>query len=87
MWGSGAVLWQVMTSAGWYTVEHTGGPLQIPALALAILAWPEAVVIGRHRGPTPMSFYPLLAILLLVTTVLMVSSVALMVQVSYRRDT
>ena len=36
----------VLASFGWYTVEHTSGPLQIPEFALAMLAWPEAPVLG-----------------------------------------
>jgi len=48
----------VLACVGWYGVEHAGGPLQIPAFALAMLAWPEAIVFGRHRGPVPLSFYP-----------------------------
>ena len=58
----------VLACTGWYVVEHTGGPLQIPAFALAMLAWPEAIVFGRHRGPVPLSFYPVLALLLIVTS-------------------
>src|SRR5258708_19110083 len=72
----------VLACVGWYGVEHTGGPLQIPAFALAMLAWPEAIVFGRHRGPVPLSFYPLLALLLVATSMLMVSGVALAVQAS-----
>jgi hypothetical protein len=72
----------VLACVGWYGVEHTGGPLQIPAFALAMLAWPEAIVFGRHRGPVPLSFYPLLALLLVATSMLMVSGVALAVQVT-----
>ena len=30
----------VLSCIGWYGVERTGGPLQIPAFALAMLAWP-----------------------------------------------
>ena len=77
----------VLAGVGWYVVEHTGGPLQIPAFVLAMLAWPEAVVLGRHQGPTPMRFYPVLALLLLVTSTLLVIGVALTVQVTHgRRD-
>jgi hypothetical protein len=75
----------VLASFGCYTVEHTSGPLQIPAFALAMLAWPEAAMLGRLRGPTPMSFFPTLAILLMVTTILLVSCVALTAQVSHGR--
>src|SRR5260370_12189514 len=72
----------VLACVGWYGVEHAGGPLKIAAFALAMLAWPEAIVFGRHRGPVPLSFYPLLALLLVATSMLMVSGVALAVQVS-----
>src|SRR3989442_10231547 len=72
----------MLACVGWYGVEHAGGPLQIPAFALAMLAWPEAIVFGRHRGPVPLSFYPLLALLLVATSMLMISGVALAVQVT-----
>jgi len=66
---------------GWYGVEHTGGPLQIPAFALAMLAWPEAIVLDARRvTPVTMSFYAILAGLLVTTTLLEVSLIALVVQ-------
>src|SRR5688572_31712833 len=46
-----------LACAGWYGVEHTGGPLQIPAYFLAMLALPEAIVFGRHQGPVPLHIY------------------------------
>jgi hypothetical protein len=69
---------------GWYGVEHTGGPLQSPAFALALLAWPEGLVLGRggHRGPVPLRFYPALALLRFMTSMVLVSGVALLVQVT-----
>jgi hypothetical protein len=70
----------VLACLGWYGVEHTGGPLQIPAFALAMLAWPEAIVFGRHQGPVPLHFYSFLGFLLIATSVLLVSGVALAVQ-------
>jgi hypothetical protein len=70
----------VLACIGWYGVEHTGGPLQIPAFALAMLAWPEAIVFGPHRGPAPVHFYGLLGLLLITTSLLVVSGVALAVQ-------
>ena len=70
----------VLPCVGWYGVEHTGGPLQIPAFALAMLAWPEAIVFGRHQGPVPLQSYISLGILLIVTSLLLVSGVALVVQ-------
>ena len=74
-----------LASAGWYGVEHTGGPLQIPAFALAMLAWPEAALFARHRGPTQLSVYPLLALALTLSTVLLVAGVALAAQATRRR--
>ena len=47
----------VLACLGWYTVEHTGGPLQIPAFALAMLALPEALLFGSHKGTVPLQFY------------------------------
>lgn len=77
----------VLACIGWYVVEHTGGPLQVPAFALAMLAWPEAIVFGRHRGLAPLSFYPALALLLIVTSLLLVSGVALAAQAAHgQRD-
>src|SRR2546422_8937744 len=55
----------VLACVGWYGVEHTGGPLQIPAYALAMLALPEAIVFGRHQGPVPLNFYISLGFLLI----------------------
>jgi hypothetical protein len=72
----------VFACVGWYGVEHTGGPLQIPAYALAMLALPEAIVFGRHRGPVPLTFYISLGFLLIASTLLLVSGVALAVQLS-----
>ena len=72
---------------GWYGVEHTGGPLQIPAYALAMLALPEAIVFGQHRGPIPLNVYISLASLLIASSLLLVCGVALAVQLSHgRRD-
>jgi hypothetical protein len=70
----------VLSCVGWYTVEHTGGPLQIPAFALAMLAWPEAVLFGRHKGLVPLQFYVQLSLLLIVTSLLLVMGIALLVQ-------
>jgi hypothetical protein len=77
----------VLACIGWYGVEHTGGPLQIPAYALAILALPEAIVFGRQRGPLPLNVYISLGLLLIVSTLLLVCAVALAVQLTQgRRD-
>ena len=72
----------VLAAVGWYGVEHTGGPLQIPAFALAMLAWPEAMVFGRQHGPAPLTFYVSLAFLLIASSLLLVGGVALAVQIS-----
>lgn len=72
----------MLACVGWYTVEHTGGPLQIPGFALAMLAWPEATVLGRHQGSVPLQFYLWLGLLLAVTSLLLVSGIALVVQVT-----
>src|SRR5574341_1278328 len=70
----------VLTCVGWYTIERTGGPLQMPAFALAMLAWPEAALFGRHQGPVPLQFYFQLSLLLIVTSLLLVCGIALVVQ-------
>lgn len=70
----------VLSCIGWYAIERTGGPLQIPAFALAMLAWPEAVLFGRHRGPVPLQIYVQLSLLLIVTSLLLVGGIALLVQ-------
>ena len=70
----------VLACVGWYTVEHTGGPLQIPGYLLAMLAWPEAALLDTQRGPTPMTFFPALVLLLLVTTMTMAVGIGFVVQ-------
>jgi hypothetical protein len=76
-----------LACAGWYVMEHTGGPLQVPAYALAMLAWPEAAVIDVRRvAPASTSFYPLLAGLLIVTSTLGVSAIALLVRARRGRN-
>jgi hypothetical protein len=75
----------VLASVAWYTIEHTGGPLQIPAYAVAMLAWPEAALLVRPRGPTPTSFYFALVVLLAATSALIVASVAIAVHVARRQ--
>ena|SRR5437879_5612019 len=64
------ILRAALACVGWYGVEHTGGPLQVPAFALALLALPEAIVFGRHRGSVPTSFYASLALLIVVSSML-----------------
>jgi len=72
----------VLACVGWYGVEHTGGPLQIPAYALAMLALPEAIVFGRHQGPVPLNGHISLGFLLTASSLLLVCGVALAVQLS-----
>ena len=74
-----------LASIGWYGVEHTGGPLQVPAYLVAMLAWPEAALWGRHRGLTPLNFYPLLVFALTVSSLAWFGGVALLVQVTHHR--
>ena len=71
-----------LASVGWYVVEHTGGPLQVPAFALAMLAWPEAALFGRHRGLTPLIFYPMLVLALTVSSLAWVAGLAVVVQIT-----
>ena len=67
-----------LASLGWYIVEHTGGPLQVPAFALAMLAWPEAAILDERRTKAaPPEFYVSLALLLVVSTLFAVIVVAL----------
>lgn len=66
-----------LASFGWYVVEHTGGPLQVPAFALAMLAWPEAAIFTERRTtPAPPEFYLRLSLLLFVSTVMLIGMVA-----------
>lgn len=75
----------VLGCVGWYIVEHTGSALQIPAFAMAMLTWPEAMVFGQLRGPAPLRFYVQLGSLLIMTSLMLVCGVALLVHVSRRR--
>jgi hypothetical protein len=75
--GIGAVR-ATLASFGWYSLEHTGGPLQIPAYALALLALPEAAVwAGRRTTPHPPEFLLWLSLLLIVSTTSFVVLVAI----------
>jgi hypothetical protein len=75
----------VLAPTGWYVVEHTGGPLQVPAYVLAMLAWPEAILLGRHRGTAGPAFLVGLGLLLTATSVIGVSAVALVALTLGRR--
>jgi hypothetical protein len=74
-----------LAGLGWYGVEHTGGPFQVPAFALAMLAWPEAVLFGRQPGPRSASFYLILGFVLIVSSFLLVGAVALLVRANRAR--
>jgi NADH:ubiquinone oxidoreductase subunit 6 (subunit J) len=67
----------VLSSLGWYMFERTGGPLQIPAFALVMMAWPEAAILVERRvTPAPPSFYVQLSLLLVTTTLVAASVIA-----------
>lgn len=66
-----------LASYGWYTLERTGGPLQIPAYILAMLALPEAAITaGRRTTPHSLAFLLWLPLLLIVSTTAFVALVA-----------
>jgi hypothetical protein len=71
------VLRAALSAFGWYVVEHTGGPLQIPGFAMAMMAWPEAALLAERRlSPAPLSFYFQLSLLLVTSTVTFVALIA-----------
>jgi hypothetical protein len=58
-----------LASLGWYMVERGGGPLQIPAFTLVMLAWPEGAMLAERRlTPAPPAFYLQLSVLLVAST-------------------
>lgn len=66
-----------LATLGWYLVERTGGPLQIPAFALVMMAWPEGAILAERRfTPAPPAFYLQLSLLLIATTLMLVVLVA-----------
>jgi hypothetical protein len=66
-----------LASLGWYLVEHAGGPLQIPAFALVMMAWPEGAILAERRlTPAPPAFYLRLSLLLMASTLALVVLVA-----------
>lgn len=76
-----------LASAGWYVVERTGGPLQIPAFALAMLAWPEAMILAERRTtPAPPDFYLRLSLLLVISTVVVVGLIGSAAALGRRRN-
>lgn len=71
-----------IASLGWYVVERTGGPLQIPAYALTMTAWPEAAILAERRvTPVPPEFYLSLLLVLVAGTMVFVGLVAMVVEV------
>ena len=68
-----------LASFGWYTVEHTGGPLQIPGYVLTMLALPEAAFVPRGRAvlPAPPEFYVALCAAIILGTMIAVGVIAL----------
>jgi len=80
------VLRATLASGGWYVVEHTGGSLQVPAFALAMLAWPEAMIFAERRTtPAPAGFYFWLSLLLFTSTVVLVGAVGAITTLRRRR--
>ena len=75
----------VLACGGLYGVQHTGGPFQVPAYALAMLALPEAMVFGRPRGSVPPGFYVSLGVVLLTSSLLLVCALTLAIQRSRRQ--
>ena len=71
---------------GWYVVEHTGGPAQVPAYALAMLSWPEAALLPRRApGPTSASTYASLFLLLIAGSTACVAVIAAIAKVGLSR--
>ena len=66
-----------LASFGWYVVEHTGGPAQVPAFLLVMLAWPEAVLLPRvpPSGSTA-GTYVSLFVLLVISSLVLVTAIA-----------
>jgi len=70
-----------LASLGWYVVERTGGPLQIPAYVLSLTALPEAAILGERRVTSvPPEFYVFLSLALVAGTMVFVGLVALVVE-------
>ncbi|MGH7561534.1 MAG: hypothetical protein ACRENB_10990, partial [Gemmatimonadales bacterium] len=63
-------------SAGWYVTERTAGRLQVPGFALAMLSWPEGVLLDVSRGPAPATFFFRLGVTLIVSTTMFAFAVA-----------
>ena len=75
-----------LACVGWYVVEHSGGPAQVPAFALAMLSWPEAALLPRRApGPTSASTHASLFLLLVVGSTACVAVIAALATVGLRR--
>jgi len=67
-----------LASLGWYLVERGGGPLQIPAFTLVMMAWPEGAMLAERRlTPSPPAFYLQLSVLLVASTLAVTCLVAM----------
>jgi hypothetical protein len=65
-----------VSGLGFYSVEHSGGPLQAPAYAMAMAGWPELALLGPHRGRARPALYGKMALLLITTTTAFVVVIA-----------
>jgi len=65
-----------LTGIGFYGVEHTAGPLQGPAFAMALAGWPEIALLGSHRGVATPAFYCRMTALLVVTSTAVVAFIS-----------
>ncbi|HVH57317.1 MAG TPA: hypothetical protein VM791_13745 [Vicinamibacterales bacterium] len=67
----------LLASLGWYTVEHTGGPRQVPGFVLAMSALPEAALLPHSRvSAAPPVFYVQMSALLIGSSAVVVALVA-----------
>jgi len=74
-----------LASLGWYVVERTGGPFQIPAYLLSMMALPEAAILGAPRTTlAPPIFFVSLSLLLIAGTMVFFGVAALAVEASRR---
>jgi hypothetical protein len=72
----------LLASLGWYTVEHTGGPRQVPGFVLALSALPEAALLPQSRvAAAPPVFYVQLSALLIGSSAVVVALVAAVARV------
>ena len=65
-----------LTGVGFYVAEHTAGPWQGPAFAMALAGWPEIALLGSHRGVATSAFYGQMVALLVVTSTAAVAFIA-----------